>query len=141
MRKILTLVLAALFMVIGGTAHAGGSDYPTPYDVRTDGIQLPEGDTFPADGHVNVRYVAAGESHERAANIHFDPNNNQPGGAWIGESFIPWDAFGITEGAQITWVQIHGYDEHYGEGGQKWTPVGPKPEPDHESRERYEEGE
>ena len=138
MRKTLTLVLAALFMVVGGAAFADeGANAPTPYQVTTEGVQLPAGDTFQAHGHVNVRYFD-GDGIEQSAGIHFDPNNNQPGGAWIGESFIPWSAFGITEGSRITWVQVHGYNAHHGEGGQKPVPVGPKPDPSPETRTREE---
>src|SRR5690625_3049195 len=134
MRKILTLVLAALFMVVGDTALADeGSDAPTPYQVTTEDIQLSAGDTFQAHGHDNVRYCD-GHGIEQTTGIQFDPNNDPPGGQWIGESFIPWSAFGITEG-RITWVQIHGYNQHFGEGGQKRIPVGPKPEPGTETRE------
>ncbi|HLS72886.1 MAG TPA: hypothetical protein VK046_03890 [Actinomycetaceae bacterium] len=134
MRKTLTALVAALFLILTPAAALAGSDAPTPYQVTTEGVHLPAGDTFPAGGHVNVRYFD-GDGIQRTAGIHFDANNNQPGGAWIGESFIPWSAFGITEG-RITWVQIHGYNQHFGEGGQKPIPVGPKPEPGTETRER-----
>lgn len=135
MRKTLTALIAALFLILTpATAMAGGSDSPTPYQVTTVGVHLPAGDTFQAHGHVNVRYFD-GDGIQQTSGIHFDPNNDHPGGQWIGESFIPWSAFGITEG-RIIWVQIHGYNQHFGEGGQKPVPVGPKPEPGEETRER-----
>src|SRR5690625_2234977 len=133
MRRTLTAVIAAPFLIFTPTAALAGSDGATPYPVATVGVQLPAGDTFPAGGHVNVRYFD-GDGIPRTAGVHFDPNNNQPGGAWIGESFIPWTAFGITEGSRITWVQVHGYNAHHGEGGQKPVPVGPKPDPGTETR-------
>src|SRR5690625_4830954 len=139
MRKTLTAIIAALFLILtpAAASASGGSDSPTPYQVTTEGVQLPAGDTFQAHGHVNVRYFD-GDGIQRTAGVHFDPLNNQPGGAWIGESFIPWSAFGITEGSRITWVQVHGYNAHHGEGGQKPVPVGPKPDPSSETRTREE---
>src|SRR5690625_2774433 len=133
MRKTLTALVAALFLILTPTAALAGSDGATHYQVTTVGVPLPAGDTFQAHGHVNVRYFD-GDGIQRTAGVHFDPNNNHPGGAWIGESFIPWSAFGITEGSRITWVQVHGYNQHFGEGGQKPVPVGPKPEPGTETR-------
>jgi|SRR5690625_587761 len=137
MRKTLTALVAALFLILTPTAALAGSDGATPYQVTTVGVHLPAGDTFQAHGHVNVRYFD-GDGIQRTAGVHFDPLNNQPGGAYIGESFIPWTAFGITEGSRITWVQVHGYNQHFGEGGQKPVPVGPKPDPSSETRTREE---
>src|SRR5690625_1775817 len=133
MRRTLTAVIAAPFLIFTPTAALAGSDGATPYPVATVGVQLPAGDTFPAGGHVNVRYFD-GDAIQRTAGIHFDSNNNHPGGQWIGESFIPWSAFGITARSRITWVQIHGYNQHFGEGAQNPVPVGPKPEPGSEAR-------
>lgn len=134
----LALVLLLGFFLAPSTAAAtGGSDSPTPYQVTTVGVQLPTGDTFQAHGHVNVRYFDS-DGIQRSSGIHFDPNNDHPGGQWIGESFIPWSAFGIDQGSRITWVQVHGYNQHFGEGGQKPVPVGPKPDPQEKTREREE---
>src|SRR5690606_39847335 len=47
---------------------------------------------------------------------------------------IPWSAFGIPDGSEVRWVQVHGFNEHCGEGGQKPIPVAPKPEPGQEQR-------
>lgn len=126
------LVVSAVVLVValGLPAHAGGSDSPTPYTVDAAGITLPAGEVFQAHGHVNVR------TNLGDAGIHFDPYNNQPGGAWIGKSHIPWSAFGFkTKKVCVTWVQLSQFNEHFGEGGQ--TPVGkgckptstPKPTP------------
>lgn len=87
----------------------GGSDSPTPYTVTVDGVQLPDGDTFQAHGHINWRTTLT------TGGMHFDPNNNQPGGVYIGESFFP---INLQPGECITWVQISNYNEHFGEGGQ-----------------------
>src|SRR5690625_4484562 len=134
MRKMIVAILTGMLLLFGvATASAAGSDAPTPYQATTEGVHLPAGDTFPAGGHVNVRYFD-GDGIQRTAGIHFEANNNQPGGQWIGESFIPWSAFGIGDGSRITWVQVHGYNQHFGEGGQKPVPVGPKPDPSSETR-------
>lgn len=135
MRKTLTAIIAALLLILTpAAAHAGGSDSPTPYDVTPVGIQLPGDDTFAAHGHVNVDYYAPGHNQRKSAGVHFDPNNGHPGGAWIGESFIPWAAFDIPEGSRVMWVQIHGYNEHFGEDGGKGIVTGPKPDPSEETR-------
>lgn len=139
MRKILIPVLALLALLLAAPASAAGSDGPTPYSVTTEGVQLPDGATFAAHGHVNVRFYGPDpDAPLEATGIHFDPNNGHPGGQWIGKSFIPWSAFGIPSGSEIRWVQVHGYNEHFGEGGQKPVPVTPRPEPQIETRESYE---
>ena len=116
---------AAVALSIGGltisasAAQAAGSDGPTPYTVTATGVQLPEGDTFRAHGHINWRTTLG------SGGMHFDPNNGHPGGAFIGQSFFP---ITLAPGECITWVQISHYNEHFGEGGQ--APVcAPKDEP------------
>src|SRR5690625_2842948 len=119
------LTVAGLLAVSPAVAFAGGSDSPTPYEVTVEGVALPAGQVFPAHGHVNVRIDGVGYG------IHFDPNNDHPGGAWIGKSSIPWTAFGIESGC-VEWVQIHGFNEHFGEGGQDPVCFGdaePTPDP------------
>src|SRR5690625_1437547 len=119
------LTVAGLLAVSPTVAFAGGSDSPTPYEVTVEGVALPAGQVFPAHGHVNVRIDGVGYG------IHFDPNNNHPGGQWIGASFIPWTAFGVDAGC-ASWVQISSFNEHYGEGGQSPICFGdetPEPEP------------
>ncbi|MFC6325516.1 hypothetical protein ACFP59_06310, partial [Microbacterium koreense] len=110
-------------LITSAPALAAGSDAPTPYTVGTSGITLPDGAVFTDGGHVNVR------ANQGNRGIHFESRNNQPSGAWIGESFLPWEAFGYdTESVCVEWVQIGDYDEHYGEGGQ--PPVGNGCEPE-----------
>jgi len=132
--KIILTLLGILALLLAAPAAQASSDSPTPYLVTTEGVQLPAGDTFEANGHVNVRFYAPDDNVQRSAGLHFDPNNGHPGGQWIGKSFIPWSAFGIEDGSEIRWVQVHGYNEHFGEGGQKPIPVTPKPEADRETR-------
>lgn len=113
------LVAIAALVLVGAPANATGSDGVPPYDVGQTGITLPEGDTFPAHGHVNIKYTDFEGNNEQSAGIHFDPNNGHPGGQWIGETYIPWTAFGLTDNWCLSWVQIHGYNQHYGEGPHK----------------------
>ena len=101
------------------TATAAGSDSPVPYTVDATGITLPTGQTFPDNGHVNV------ESNLGDKNIHFESQNDQPSGEWIGESFLPWSAFGYdTSKLCVSWVQIADFNEHFGEGGQEAVGAG-----------------
>src|SRR6478735_2698952 len=114
------------FVLVGGSllagtapVYAGGSDAPTPYTVSAAGITLPGGATFQDNGHVNVKTTNQGDK-----GIHFESLNNQPSGQWIGKSFLPWSAFGYnSDTICVKWVQVAGYNEHFGEGGQ--APVGP----------------
>lgn len=94
----------------------GTSDGPTPYSVDANGITLPSGTTFEANGDANINYTQYGQSLSKG--IHFDPNNSQPGGAWIGKTNIPWSGFGLSGNFCVTWVQLSLYNEHYGAGGQ-----------------------
>ncbi len=117
MKKIIVLLVAAFALIaVGSPAVASGSDAPVPYTLDVQGVTLPGSDVFKANGHVNIKYLSKGST--KSAGIHFDPNNNQPGGKWIGRNFIPWTAF-AKDIECITWVQIDGYNQHYGEGGQK----------------------
>lgn len=131
MKKILAVVIAAVVLAMAGlsfgSANAVGSDGPTPYTVNASGVTLPAGETFQANGHVNIKYVVDGDHAVKTKGIHFDPNNNQPGGAWIGKSNIPWSGFGLTGKFCVTWVQVAGYNEHFGEGGQQPVCVGDTP--------------
>lgn len=121
MKKLfITLVAVAALTLVGApSAQANGSDSPPPYDVTQYGVTLPDGATFQAHGHVNVKYTDYEGGNPRSAGIHFDPNNGHPGGQWIGEQFIPWSAFGLSNDFCISWVQVHGYNQHWGEGKQK----------------------
>lgn len=110
LKVLLLTFMVSGFVIISGPSFAGGSDSPTPYTVTVEGIEFPY--PLEAHGHVNVR------TDQGSFGIHFDPNNGHPGGQWIGESFLPWSAFGITEGC-IVWVQWSAVNEHFGEGGQE----------------------
>lgn len=137
MKKFITLLVAAFALLLAPTAvSAAGSDSPVPYSMDVEGLTLPGTSTHPANGHVNIKYLSGGV--EKSAGIHMDPNNNQPGGHWIGRSFIPWTAF-AADIECITWVQVSGYNEHFGEGGQEplcLTKPPVAPPTDTEQRER-----
>lgn len=129
MRTLSTAVLtAALVVAPAPLAWAGGSDASTPYSVTAEGIQLPPGDVFPDDGHVNIRYTAGDEAKE--ANVHFEGKcveRDDAGCAgvehkwaqYIGQSFLPWSVLGVEGGDCVEWVQIGHHNEHFGEGGQE----------------------
>lgn len=148
MRKTLAATAAALFLTLApAAAHADGSDSPTPYAVTTEGVQLPDGDAFRDSGHVNTRFYGPEGGVLQSAGVHFeakciDRTDAECAGArhehaqYIGRSFIPWSAFGITEGSEIRWVQVSHHSAHFGEGGQKPIPVTPKPQAGTETRQR-----
>lgn len=118
MKKIIIALTVALGIALVPTAaHAGGSDAPTPYTVDAVGITLPAGVTFPDNGHVNIK------TNLGDFGLHFESLNNQPSGQWIGQSHLPWSAFGLDPAKVcVIWVQVSMYNEHFGEGGQ--PPVG-----------------
>ena len=125
-RPRLTLLVASLFVVFTfvvafASPAVAGSDSPTPYTVTAQGITFPA--PLEAHGHVNVR-LTNGSSR----GLHLDPNNGHPGAAWIGATFLPWSALGITDGC-VAWIQWSGANEHYGEGGQSPVCLTPTPAP------------
>ncbi|MFE5293204.1 LPXTG cell wall anchor domain-containing protein [Isoptericola sp. NPDC056618] len=115
-----TATAAALLLISAGPAAAGGSDDEPPYQVTADGLTLPAGDAFRDGGHVNIRYTTP-EAGEQGAGIHFETLNQRPSGAYVGKQFLPWSALLGEVPAElcITWVQVEGYNEHFGEGGQE----------------------
>lgn len=108
------------------------SDSPVIYDISPEGITLPTGYSFHAHGHINYKVATLDGTYLRTENMHFDPNNGHPGGAYIGQTFFP---FNLADGECVSWVQLgHNKVElnnpHFGEGGQE--PVckeGTQPEP------------
>ncbi|MCA5892145.1 hypothetical protein LEP48_02125 [Isoptericola sp. NEAU-Y5] len=138
MRSVTTvaaLAAALLLPAAPAVASAGGSDAPVPYVVSADGLRLPDGVTFHEHGHVNVVYTVNGE--ERSANVHLELANDRDTAQFVGTSYLPWSfAFDAPAGAErcIVWVQVDGFDEHFGEGGQAplctTTPSTPEETPD-----------
>jgi len=124
---------AALLLISAVPAAAGGSDDAPPYQVTADGLTLPAGGAFRDGGHVNIRYTTPGAG-QQSAGIHFETLNQRPSGAYVGKQYLPWSALVGAVPAElcITWVQVEGYNEHFGEGGQEpvcTTPTGSVPEP------------
>ncbi len=113
----------AVALVLAGPAAAAvaGSDSPTPYTVTAAGVTLPGSATFAANGHVNYAVTALDGSDRQRFGTHLDPNNGHPGGAFIGASSYPFTAAteAYPDGYCVVWVQVDGYDEHFGEGGQE----------------------
>lgn len=118
------LVGSMLLALLVGPASAAGSDSPTPYTVDATGITLPDGHMFSDSGHVNVK------TDEGDVSMHFEgkcitrtdaecAGKRHADAQFIGKSFIPWSAFGLPEYFCVLWVQIHGFNEHFGEGGQE----------------------
>ncbi|POY75491.1 putative Cellulose 1,4-beta-cellobiosidase (non-reducing end) [Rhodotorula taiwanensis] len=112
---------------------SGGSDGCTPYTVGYSGVTLPQGQTYPSGGHVNYQAIpksqyVAGQTYLKPGSkwtpqsfgMQFDPNNNQPGGVYIGRNFFDFGqaAAAFPQGYCITWVQLAQYNQHFGEGGQ-----------------------
>ena len=136
---VLVSVVAAgvLVALVAGPAVAGGSDSPTPYTVDVDGITLPDGYVFADGGHVNVN------TDEGAVSMHFEgkcvdrtdaecAGKRHDDAQFIGQSFIPWSAFGLPDFFCVLWVQLSQFNEHFGEGGQSPVCVGdsvPSPSP------------
>lgn len=119
MKKTLTIAGVAALIVAAPLAAFATAQ---PYSVSSEGVTLTSG-TFPAHGHVNWRTTRG------SGGIHFDPNNNQPGGAYIGKTFLP---IPLAEGECITWVQYSETNYHYGENGEELVcrPVAtPEPTP------------
>lgn len=124
-----TAVVALLTAFVSGFSlthtinAANASD--KPYTVTKDGIQLNGGRTFEDNGHVNVR-LSSGVTK----NAHFESKcitrtdaecagQRHAMAQYIGKSFMPWSALGITKEDCIEWVQKSGENYHFGEHGEK----------------------
>ncbi|HEY4151860.1 MAG TPA: hypothetical protein VGM38_00925 [Pseudolysinimonas sp.] len=143
-----TLLVAASLSLVGvaGSAAAlgspGTSDGPIPYTLTTTSLTLSSGHTFSSSSPTNdgnVAYIPLAQysvgqtytSHPSSwtittINFHIEQNPHT-GKAMIGLSTLPFDqsasdgAFRGTlpsTGYCIVWVQVDGYNEHFGEGGQ-----------------------
>lgn len=103
------------------------------YTLSSSSVNLSGGRTWPANSHMNFQWIqyadyrGTGSYRSRpsywtviSGGIHLDPNNNQPGGAYIGKNSIPFSAGAPlpASGYCIIWVQVAEYNVHYGEGGQ-----------------------
>lgn len=107
-----TALVTAALSLTASPAFAGGSDSPTPYTVDSAGVTLPSGRTFGvADVQdANFRLVSG-----TTKNLHY-PGATAPAD---GSPSLVWSDLGFAPGDCIEWVQLHGFNEHFGEGGQK----------------------
>lgn len=141
------LVAVSLSLVgIAGSAsalgQAGTSDGPIPYSLTTTALTLSPGHIFTSSSPTNdgnIKYIPlsqylAGQSYTNPGsswtvlNINFHIEQNAGFGAsMIGKSVLPFDSSASggafrgtlpTSGYCIVWVQVDGYNEHFGEGGQ-----------------------
>lgn len=146
-----TLLVAASLSLVGvaGSATAlgspGTSDGPIPYSLTTTSLTLSSGHTFNSSSPTNdgnVKYIplsqyVAGQSYTHqgsnwtvlSINFHIEQNAGF-GASMIGKSVLPFDTAASggalrgtlpSTGYCIVWVQVDGYNEHFGEGGQ--TPL------------------
>ena len=79
--------------------YADGVDRPFWWE--SDGLHFKE--PIPANGYVNINVPGA-------SNLSIDTNRDL-----IGETFIPWNRFGLTPGMCVTWTESNGYAYHFGE--------------------------
>lgn len=117
LRRAVAVAPLSTLLLLGSAAAAtaGGSDDPTPYTVTADGLTLPEGRTFVENDHVNVRYVVDGVT--LSAQLHVQAATAQ--GSFAGRSDVRWSELGLPAEHCVTWVQVSGFNEHFGEGGQR----------------------
>ena len=111
----------------------GVSDSCTvPYTVSNGGVTLTDGSTYQAGGHVNYDVISCAQYKascgtyknpgsgwtENGYGTNFDPNNGQPGGKYIGQTYYDFSAAAAAfpSGYCVTWVQLAQYNTHFGEG-------------------------
>lgn len=117
LRRTAVVVPLSCLLLVGtaAVASATGSDDPTPYAVTAEGLTLPAGRTFVEHDHVNVRYVVDGQTG--SAQLHVQAATAQ--GAFAGRTGLAWTELGLPDRYCVTWVEVSGYNEHFGEGGQR----------------------
>ncbi|MFF3064259.1 hypothetical protein ACFVQ3_06855 [Oerskovia sp. NPDC057915] len=135
MRAAPVALLTAAILVATPTIASAGSDSPTPYTVTASGVSLPAGQVFREHGHVNYRATALDGTGEQSFNVHLETANGRSTAAYVGASFLDFAGAvaAFPAGFCVTWVQVEGFDEHFGEGGQapectpRPTPLSPAP--------------
>ena len=83
-------------------------------------MTLPTGRVFHEHDHVNYRATALDGTGGRDFSVHLEALNGRTTAAHIGASFLGFaDAVAtFPAGHCVTWVQVAGFDEHFGEGAQ-----------------------
>ncbi|MFS0705863.1 hypothetical protein AB6N23_15230, partial [Cellulomonas sp. 179-A 9B4 NHS] len=113
----LTLAASAALLAATATGAAAGSDAPTPYRVTATGLELPTGQVLAEHAHLNVLWTSATGAGAGATNVHLEG----AGTRWhdlVGAASVTWERLGLPADACVRWVQVAGFDEHFGEGGQ-----------------------
>lgn len=107
-------VFAAIVTAVLVTTGASAGEIDQPYRVTVDGIELSE--TLGEGEEVNVK----ADQGDRGINTEIEgkPYN------YLGDVlFIPWDNLGYdTASLCVSWVQVNGYNYHFGESGEE--PIG-----------------
>ncbi|TGJ96446.1 hypothetical protein DLJ96_12155, partial [Actinotalea fermentans ATCC 43279 = JCM 9966 = DSM 3133] len=135
MRAAPVALLTTAILVATPTIASAGSDSPTPYTVTASGVSLPAGQVFREHGHVNYRATALDGTGEQSFNVHLETANGRSTAAYVGAGFLDFAGAvaAFPGGFCVTWVQVEGFDEHFGEGGQapectpEPTPLSPAP--------------
>lgn len=114
--------------VLGGVVIANADEQP--FTVTAEGVSLPAGQTFPDGGHVNIQStVPHNDLHFEAKcidRVDTECATLHDAAQYIGQSFIPWSAFGLTEGC-VSWVQVAGINKHFGDAGEAPICIGGTP--------------
>lgn len=120
MRAAPVALLTAAILVATPTIASAGSDSPTPYTVTASGVSLPAGQVFREHGHVNYRATALDGTGEQSFNVHLETANGRSTAVYVGAGFLDFAGAvaAFPAGFCVTWVQVEGFDEHFGEGGQ-----------------------
>lgn len=111
----LTLAASAVLLAATATGAAAGSDAPTPYRVTGTGLELPAGHVLGEHAHLNVLWTSP--TGAGATNVHVE-GAGTPWHDLLGAASVTWDRLGLPADACVRWVQVAGFDEHFGEGGQ-----------------------
>lgn len=136
-RTAILAVMVAGMALAATPAEAAGSDDPTPYTVTAQGITLPAGAVFHDGDHVNLettdgrRWSAHLEAKCITRTDAECAGTRHDHAQYIGASYMPLAALGLTGEYCVKWVQLAAHPEHYGEGGQPpvCTTVPPTDEP------------
>jgi len=130
MRAAPVALLTTAILAASPAVAFAGSDSPTPYTVTVEGVTLPADRTFREHDHVNYRATALDGTGEQSFNVHLEAANARATATYVGTAFLDFSgaAAAFPAGYCVTWVQVAGFDEHFGEGGQ--APVcTPRPAP------------
>ena len=122
-RAIAAAVVVPFWLISGGLLFAAVSAHADehPFTVTAEGVSLPAGQTFPDGGHVNLIATAPHTDlhfeEKCIARVDAECATLHAAAQFIGTSFIPWSAFGLTDGC-VSWVQVAGIPKHFGDAGE-----------------------